>query len=249
LSRLVWGIGAVTAAICAATAASAEPRATIEGVQDERLRERIERAVGEVEGAPGSRFEARRRANDAAERAIALLRSEGYYAYTVEPDLTEGEDARPIVRIDPGPQFTIQAPEIAFVGEAPREDAATAAEASLGLTLGEPGRAEDIIEAEGRVVAALQARGYADVRAEPRQVVVDHADRSVRPTYRIAAGPLVRLDGLELEQLGRTSRRWLESLVPWTAGEVYEPEDVAELERRLLDTGVYDSVTGAPAPP
>jgi translocation and assembly module TamA len=70
----------------------------------------------------------------------------------------------------------------------------------------------------------------------------------VQPTFRVAAGELVRLDGLELEQLGRTNQRWLESLVPWRAGEVYQPEDVAELERRLLDTGVYDSVTVALAP-
>ena len=58
MSRLVWAIGASLAAICAATAASAEPRAVIEGVQDERLRERIERAIGEVDGPAGSRFEA-----------------------------------------------------------------------------------------------------------------------------------------------------------------------------------------------
>jgi len=39
------------------------------------------------------------------------------------------------------------------------------------------------------------------------------------------------------------------TVAPWTPGEVYEPSDVAELERRLLDTGVYDSVTVALAPP
>ena len=248
MSRTGWAIGASLAAICAATAASAEPRAAIQGVQEEDLRERIERAVGEVDGPPGSRFEARRRANAAADSAIALLRSEGYYGYTVEPDVTEGENPRPVVRIDPGPAFTIQAPDLAFVGPEPEGDAAEAARASIGLTIGEAGRAPDIVEAEGRIVSSLQGRGYADARVEPRQVVVDHADRSVRPTFRVAAGELVRLDGLEFQQIGRTNRRWLESLVPWRAGEVYRPNDVAELERRLLDTGVYDSVTVALAP-
>ena len=239
---------ASVAVLCAATAASAEPRAAVEGVQDEDLRERLERAIGQVDEAPGSRFEARRRANTAAESAIALLRSEGYYGYTVEPSVTEGENARAVVRIDPGPRFTIQSPEVAFVGAAPAADAASASEAAIGLTIGEPGRAPDIVEAEGRVVAALQARGYADAKAEPRQVVVDHADRSVRPTYQVAAGPLVRMDGVQFDQVGRTDRQWLLSLVPWREGEVYEPNDVAEMERRLLDTGVYDSVTVALAP-
>ncbi|MBW3558993.1 MAG: autotransporter assembly complex protein TamA [Proteobacteria bacterium] len=236
-------------ALLLATAAHAEPRARIEGVTDEDLRRRLETAVGEVEGEPGSRFEARRRANEAAERAVALLRSEGYYGHRVEPTIGEGEaPPRPVLRIDPGPRFTYQAPAVAFSGAAPAPDAAAAANASLGLTVGEPGRAEPIVEAEGRAVAALQSRGYADAKAQPRQVVVDHADASVQPTFQIASGELVRLNGIDFEQIGRTDPEWLRSLAPWRSGEVYEPNDVAELERRLLDTGVYDSVTVSLAP-
>ncbi|MDX5331141.1 MAG: autotransporter assembly complex protein TamA, partial [Caulobacteraceae bacterium] len=99
--------------------------------------------------------------------------------------------------------------------------------------------------AEGRIVATVQQVGYADARAETREVIVDHADNTVRPTFRIDAGDLVRLDGIVLETDGRTNPRWLTQLRPWQVGEVYSPEDIAELERRLLDTGVYDSVTVA----
>ncbi len=247
--RIVHFASASLVALLLATAAHAEPRARIEGVADEDLRRRLETAVGEVEGEPGSRFEARRRANEAAERAVALLRSEGYYGHRVEPTIGEGEaPPRPVLRIDPGPRFTYQAPAVAFTGAAPAPDAAAAANASLGLTVGEPGRAEPIVEAEGRAVAALQSRGYADARAQPRQVVVDHADASVQPTFQIASGELVRLNGIDFEQIGRTDPAWLRSLAPWRSGEVYEPNDVAELERRLLDTGVYDSVTVSLAP-
>jgi translocation and assembly module TamA len=104
------------------------------------------------------------------------------------------------------------------------------------------------VAAEGRAVAAIQKRGYADARAEPREVIVDHADHSVRPTFRLAAGDLVRLDGVRLITEGRTDPRWVSRLAPWAAGEPYDPEDVAELERRLLDAGVYESVTVALAP-
>ena len=247
--RIAHFVSASVTALLLATAAHAEPRARIEGVADEDLRRRLETAVGEVEGEPGSRFEARRRANDAAERAVALLRSEGYYGHRVEPTIGEGEaPPRPVLRIDPGPRFTFQAPAVAFTGPAPAPDAAAAANASLGLTVGEPGRAEPIVEAEGRAVAALQTRGYADAKAQPRQVVVDHADASVQPTFQIASGELVRLNGIDFEQIGRTDPEWLRMLAPWRSGEVYEPNDVAELERRLLDTGVYDSVTVSLAP-
>jgi translocation and assembly module TamA len=118
----------------------------------------------------------------------------------------------------------------------------------MRLRPGAPGRAVDIVGAEGRIVAAAQKRGYADVAASPREVIVDHADQTVRPTFRIAAGDLVKLDGLDIAQPGRTNTTWLRRLAPWNSGDAYDPEDVAELERRLLDTGVYDSVTVALAP-
>jgi translocation and assembly module TamA len=94
----------------------------------------------------------------------------------------------------------------------------------------------------------VQKRGYADGAAKPRVVVVDHADHSVQPTFRIAAGPLVKMDGVTVEGKGRTRAGWVTRLAPWKPGQVYRPDAVAELERRLLDTGVYDSVTVALAP-
>ena len=105
-----------------------------------------------------------------------------------------------------------------------------------------------MIAAEGRAVAELQQHGYPDAEAEPRDVVVDHADHTVHATYKIAVGPLVKLDGLDLTSSGRTDPVWVRRLAPWKPGQVYDPDDVGELERRLLDTGVYDSVTVSLAP-
>lgn len=58
----------------------------------------------------------------------------------------------------------------------------------------------------------------------------------------------MRLDGVRLETRGSTNPAWVAGLAPWNEGEVYDPEDVAELERRLLETGVYDGVGVALAP-
>jgi len=232
--------------------ALAEPKAAIEGVQDEDLRQRIERAVGESKKPVQSRFEARRRAREAGEDAIAVLRSEGYYAYVVEADVTddEGDETkpRPVVHIDQGPRFILADPDVEWVGAAPETEVAQAGVAALDLELGQPGRAPDVLAAEGRVVATVQKRGYADAKAEPREVVVDHADHTVHPTFHIAAGDLVRLNGLDISTDGRTNPEWVKRLAPWKPGERYDPADVAELERRLLDTGVYDSVTVALQP-
>lgn len=230
--------------LCAAIAstASAEQRAQIRGQLDAELRRQLERAVGEVDAPPSNRFEARRRARGAAEAAEALLRSEGYYQPVIE-DQVEGEETPvAIVNVTPGQRFLLATPDVRWVEPEPDSVSAAAAISEIGLTPGDPGRAVDVIAAEGRLVSGLNRRGYADARAEPRRVVVDHAAFSVQPTYNIASGRLVTLDGIRLRTRGPTNPDWVAGLAPWETGDRYDPEQVAELERRLLETGVYDGV-------
>lgn len=100
-----------TAALCAfATQAAAEPRAQICGEIDADLKRQLEQAVGQVDGAPANRFEARRRARAALGSAQALLRSEGYYQATVQ-DQVEGEETPvAIVEVTPGRRFLLGKP-------------------------------------------------------------------------------------------------------------------------------------------
>jgi len=256
LARLRYALAASAAltVVLGPAWALAEPKAAVEGVQDESLRKQIVTAIGESKKPPQTIFEARRRAREAGEDAIAVLRSEGYYDYVVEPDVRGGESdtdtapPQPVVHVDPGPRSVLFEPAVQWIDAPPDDAARQAGEAAVDLELGQPGRAADVIAAEGRVVAAVQKRGYADAKADTRQVIVDHATHTVQPTYKIVAGELVRLNGLDVETTGRTNPAWVRRLAPWKPGDAYDPDDVAELERRLLDTGVYDSVTVALEP-
>ncbi|WP_414631343.1 autotransporter assembly complex protein TamA [Brevundimonas sp. UBA2416] len=235
-------------AILLASAATADPRAQVRGEMDAELRAQLVRAIGEVDDPPSNRFEARRRARGALEAAEALLRSEGYYQPVLE-DIVEGEETPvAIVNVTPGRRFELGEVQVLWADPSPDADTDTTVRGEIGLTPGQPGRAGDIISAEGRIIAGLTRRGYADAAAQPRRVVVDHAAFTVQPSFRIAPGPLVRLDGVRLETRGPTNPGWVAGLAPWSEGEVYDPEDVAELERRLLETGVYDGVGVALAP-
>jgi len=209
---------------------------------DAELREQLMRAVGEVDAPPSNRFEARRRARGAMQAAEALLRSEGYYQPVLE-DIVEGEETPvAIVQVTPGRRFILTDPRIQWTAPAPDPASEAAALGEVAVKPDQAGRAGDVISAEGRAVAVLTRRGYADAEAEPRRVVVDHATFTVQPNYRLSSGSLVRLDGVRLETRGPTNPAWVAGLAPWSEGDVYDPEDVAELERRLLETGVYDGV-------
>ena len=242
--RWAAAAGVATGILAVAGAAWCDvPKARIQGVSDNRLRQEIERGVGTAKNPPQSRFEARRRAEAAAADVLAVLRSEGYYEATVEPDVGEGDQPASVVNVTTGARFTIAEPQVAWDGAVPSAQAQLAGKAAIGLTIGGPGRASDVLAAEGRVVAAVQKRGYADAKTDPREVTVDHIPRTVQPTFRIDAGDRVMMDGIHLTTPGRTNPKWVNTLAPWKPGDVYDPDSVAELEKRLRDTGVYDSVT------
>lgn len=235
----------------AGAALAQEPKAIIRGEMPANLREAIVTAVGESRNAPTSALEARRRANEAGTDAILVLRSEGYYAYHVVPEVNENGQA--IVTIETGPRFRIAVPLITWLGEVPPEDVQAAAERAMGLREGDPGAAAAVVSARGAIVAAVRQRGYADATAqegtpEDPTTIVDQASQTVIPEFRIEAGSLVRLDGVDLRTEGRTNPAWVRQLAPWEEGDVYDPADVAALERRLLDARVYQSVAVALAP-
>lgn len=254
MARLRYGLKTCAAVTCllaisATTAAADEPKAAIQGTNlPPDLRKALELAVGESKAAPASRLEARRRAEGAVADAVAVLRSEGYYDYDVTADLTDGNPGKPFITVVPGKRFTLVDPHIKWLGIPPPEGAQGGGYSAIQLDPGDPARAPDIVGAEGRVSASIQKLGYADALTQPREVIVDHATQTVRPEYRIEAGALVHLDGIDLRTQGRTNPAWVRQLSPWKEGDIYDPDAVAELERRLLDAGVYDSVTVSLAP-
>ncbi len=254
MARLGSTLAVIAAMSLQATIATAaarggmELRARVDGVGDKALRAEIERAVGDEHGPPANGVDARRRARLAAQNATALLRSEGYYDETAAPDVGEGEHPAAIVRIDLGPRTTIADAAVQWQGAEPNAAARAAALADLKLKDGSPARAVDVLAAQGRLIAALQLKGYANAKAVPKPPVVDHATHTMHPIFVIDAGALVRLDGLRIEAKSKTKAPFIKKLAPWKTGDVYQPYDLAELERRLLDTGVYDSITVALAP-
>ncbi len=240
IAAILGGLWAVSAG-----QAVADPRAQIRGDLDPDLRAQLVRAIGDVDDSPTNRFDARRRARAAMVSAEALLRSEGYYQPVLE-DIVEGEDQPvAIVSIDPGRRFVLSESAIRWLAPEPEPEVVQTAQAEIALEPGEPGRAADVIAAEGRIVASLTRQGYPDAATQPRRVVVDHAAFTVAPTFNVISGPLVRLDGIRLETRGPTNPDWVAGLAPWREGDRYDPEQVAELERRLLETGVYDGVAVA----
>lgn len=102
----------------------------------------------------------------------------------------------------------------------------------------------------------------------------DPRNNTVHPQFNIIARELVYLDGQislnpvrptigrspdsdgdaeqdsipEIEAPTRTLESWVQALVPWKSGDIYNPDDLAVLEQRLTETGVYDAVNVSLSP-
>ena len=242
------------AAFCAAIGFAADPHAAwadspvvLDGADDD-MRDAIRDLLPDRE-APTTLFEAERIAEEAAARARVWLRSEGYYAATVEP-IAQEAPAQAQLLIAPGVRFTFTAPEITYLDGAPNQPADDAARRALAaVEAGAPARAAAVLEAEAAVLRALQQAGYADAAAGERRVVVDHAATTVSTDLRINAGALARLGQVRAEPADILRPGYVEGLANWDRGELYSPEAISRLRRDVSATGAVSRVSTRLAEP
>ncbi|MBL8552508.1 MAG: BamA/TamA family outer membrane protein [Hyphomonadaceae bacterium] len=235
-------LSALLAALTANLAATAAAESPVEVREAEReLAHRIEVVLPERDE-PQSQFEAERIAEEAAARASAFLRSEGYYSSQVTP----GADATPSawIVVDAGPLFRFAAPKLDFEGAAPDLAVTAAAQNGLGAVRADAAaRAADVLAAEAAALTALKEAGFADARVAKREVVVDHATNRATATFRFVTGERARLGAVRVAP-ERTIRPDLaQSMAPWTPGEQYTPDKLIQLRRNATSTGVFASAS------
>ncbi|MEM1152240.1 MAG: POTRA domain-containing protein, partial [Pseudomonadota bacterium] len=208
------------------------------GGLSDTLRAQIERELPSSQPAE-TRFEARRQATRAAQRIEGFLNSRGYFRSTVEPGVDPGPPPRAFITVDTGPKFTLGAVDVDYQGAPIPQTVDQAIRAAMGLQVGAGITPDDVIQAEGAIVKALRAEGYAFARTAPRQVVGDADAATLSVTYRVAPGQPVVFGEVDFGDGLRMRRRALEVLVPFTSGTPYRPQRLAEFNRRLGATRLF----------
>lgn len=188
-------------------------------------------------------FEARRQARNAAQKAENYLNSRGYFA----PEIAYSVDAGPppvgLVQIEPGPEFSLASLVIETGTQELSEDAIAALDKVRTLSSGDLARPDRILAEEAALVAALKQSGYATARAEPRAVIGDRDAGTLDVTYHLIPGPRIRLGQVIYPSDTRTRRDYLNRFVPFETDEIYTPQKLANLNRRLNATRNYRFVS------
>ncbi len=118
---------------------------------------------------------------------------------------------------------------------------------ALDLHAGMPAEGKTVVAAQGRLIRKLAERGRPRAEVLDRKAVVDHADTTMSVTLTVDPGPLLHFGKADFEGLETVEEPYLQRLVPWKSGEIYDRRKVEGLRDRLWKTDLFRTVAVTPA--
>jgi translocation and assembly module TamA len=176
----------------------------------------------------------------------ALLKSEGYYAAKITPQIAPApglkNSAVVLIGVVPGELYHFAN---IILGEALSPQQIRLAEAQ-GLKPGAPARGAAILAAKDIYGTALPQQAYPFFLLGKRDVVVDHETKTVDVNWPVDVGPKARFG--EIKYVGTQVARpgHLKTLPRFKSGDSYDSRKVDDLREALLATGLYGAINVYP---
>jgi translocation and assembly module TamA len=268
LAALLWLLGAALAPALAEPRdernREAFPKAAGEATEDEAALVRYEVSFTGVEDAallevlrgssqllqligrpPASLNAVERRAQGDLERLSTALRSEGYYASSVDYLLDSNvSPVRIEITVASGPLYHLTDYDIVYQGTVPEEPPELAA---FDIVLGMPARAPPLQASQDRLLDRLAQRGHPFAEVIDREVLVFAEDSSMTVTLTLDAGPRAHFGPVRVKGLEKVEEDYVRRLIPWQEGDRYDRRKVEEARRALSETRLFAGVAVKPA--
>jgi len=183
-----------------------------------------------------------RRARADAELLAELLRSQGYYDATVEPQIDAAANAL-IVTLTaiPGSLYHFDSVELPGIEAAAGGEAGRLREA-FAVKAGDPVIAQKVIDAGVALQVALGERGFATAKVGEQDIVVDHEAQTARLVLPVIPGPVAQFGQISVSGEPPFSSRHVQRIARFRPGDRFEADEVADLRRALIATGLIASV-------
>ncbi|MBC7905432.1 MAG: outer membrane protein assembly factor [Rhodospirillaceae bacterium] len=242
---LVWVFLAVLTPL-SAWAQTVPYRVELVGAESLGFRDRMEdasRLFQLRDEPPASLLSLQRRAEADMDRISEVLRSEGYYAAQVS--FAMDDQAQPVVvtvTVAPGPVFALEAFNVRVDTADDTPPSKPVPLSDLGLAIGQPARAAPVVEAQAALLRALAEQGYALAKVQDRQVVVDHAAKTMRVELVASSGPLAAFGPVTINGLSDVDEAWVRRRIPWQPGERFSVSQMETMRKRLVESRLFSSV-------
>lgn len=183
-----------------------------------------------------------RRARADAELLAELLRSQGYYDATVEPQIdASGNELIVALTATPGPLYRFESVELPGLDQAAGDEAQRLRDA-FAVKAGDPVIAKKVIDAGIALQVALGERGFATAKVGEQDIVVDHEAHAARLVLPVTPGPVAQFGEISVSGEPPFSSRHVQRIARFKPGDRFEADEVADLRRALIATGLISSV-------
>lgn len=207
---------------------------------------------------PGSLEALRRRA--AGDRPLIedTLRAEGYYDGKV--DVTVDDTAQPVkvtVTVAPGPQYRLGRFELQLASAAGPAGAQPVASpgalpevplGELGVGIGKPARATEILDAQDRLVTAMARRAHPLTQVVESSIIIDHATQEMSVALKVDPGAVAAFGPVTITGLAEVDEGFVRNRLPFRQGEPFDLTRLEEARRLLVKTNLFSSIRLIPDP-
>lgn len=241
----------MAAACCLAQSAlAATVSVEIEGLTGEMEEEALAATrLRSLQGRDVSPLQIRRLFELADERIVEALESFGYYQAQVEASLEQTQRAdsyRAIFRVTAGDPVIVQEVDVTVAGA----EAMQLPQVQLAVDGFVPRSGDRLDHAtyedsKQRIDTTLRAMGFLDEKLTEHRVAVTRGQNSARIDLAWDAGVRHRIGSVHFSA-AQFPDEFLQRFVPWQEGEFYSSERLRELQRDLVDTEYFASVSVTP---
>lgn len=197
-------------------------------------------------GDPANLAQIRRRAADDTVLIDELLRSTGRYGGDVDveivPPTAAGGSVAVTLKVTPGPVYTFA--KVDLVTPDPADAALVAA--LFGIAPGSPVEAAVVNGAEAALAGRLADKGFAFPNIGTMDIVVDHETQTATLVQKVDPGPAGVFGSIRGEGKAVLPDSQLARLARFKTGQTYDGDELADIRRALVATGLYSVVSVRP---
>ncbi|MEQ8745087.1 BamA/TamA family outer membrane protein [Parasphingorhabdus sp.] len=189
----------------------------------------------------------RRRAQSDADLVERLLRIEGYYDAVVQTRFeTDGaERVEVVINVQAGPQYELDEITLPGLETAVAPDPQKFRD-SFGLQTGEIVNSDRIMDAIGRLDAAMAENGYPFAETSEPELEIDHAERLGDLDVPVTPGGRFNFGSIVMAQTDLFDADHVQMIARFAPGDLYQASDVEDLRRALIATGLVSTISVDP---